>query len=417
VSGERILVVDDSPRIRSALRQVILEPAGYRVLTAHDGQAGLERALRERPDLVLLDVSMPRLSGLEVLEKLHQARFEWPVIVMTMHGSEDVAAQALRLGARDYLRKPFKVEDVLSRVRQALRESDLLRERQALLKRLEEANRLLTRRVNDLTALSAIGQAVTSVMDLESVLRRVVEASVYLCRADEGVLYLVDEESGELQITDAQSEGERVADGLRLRVADRVANHVLETRKPVLLTQQDLNIRLRGATGFLVHSLLSVPLASKERVIGVLSVINRRRERNFARDDVTRLWAIADYAAIAVENARLLNTMRNTAIAEMLNNTVVMVSRYINSPLMSLMIKADRLVQAQQSGTLIDSSGLVSDLARLTEAKVQEIRAMLTVLRDLASPQVIASVDNIEALDINTKVQERLADIRARYSE
>jgi transcriptional regulator with GAF, ATPase, and Fis domain len=336
---------------------------------------------------------------------------------MTMHGSEDVAAQALRLGARDYLRKPFKVEDVLSRVRQALRESDLLRERQALLKRLEEANRLLTRRVNDLTALSAIGQAVTSVMDLESVLRRVVEASVYLCRADEGVLYLVDEESGELQITDAQSEGERVADGLRLRVADRVANHVLETRKPVLLTQQDLNIRLRGATGFLVHSLLSVPLASKERVIGVLSVINRRRERNFARDDVTRLWAIADYAAIAVENARLLNTMRNTAIAEMLNNTVVMVSRYINSPLMSLMIKADRLVQAQQSGTLIDSSGLVSDLARLTEAKVQEIRAMLTVLRDLASPQVIASVDNIEALDINTKVQERLADIRARYSE
>jgi len=415
VAGERILVIDDSQRIRSALREVILEPEGYHVLTAHDGQAGLERALRERPDLILLDVNMPRMTGLEVLEKLHEARFEWPVILMTLHGSEEVAVQAFRLGARDYLRKPFKVEDVLACVRRALVESQLLRQREELLKRLEVTNLQLKRRVNDLTALSAIGQAVTSLMDLESVLSRVVEASVYLCQADEGVLYLADQESGELYMTAAQSPGEKAAQGLHLRVADRLANHVLKTGKPILLTQEILSSRLKGQTGYLVHSLLSVPIRSRERVIGVLCVVNRVRERDFVEDDVTRLQAIANYAAIAVENARLLDTTRDAAVAQMLNKTVVTVSQYVNSPLMALMIKADQLVQAQEGGNLVDSEGLVSEMARLTEMKVQEIRAMLTVLRDLASPQVLAKADGIQTLDIDARVQERLARIKARY--
>jgi two-component system NtrC family sensor kinase len=415
VAGERILVIDDSQQIRSALRQVILEPEGYRVLTAADGQAGLALALREHPDLILLDVNMPRMDGLQVLEKLREARYEWPVILMTLHGSENVAVRAFRLGVYDYLRKPFRVEDVLGCVRRALAEGRLKRERDELLKRLEASNRLLQRRVIDLTALAAIGQAVTSVMDLEGVLNRVVEASVYLCRADEGVLYLVDEQSGELYMTAAQSLGEKAAQGLHLRVVDRLAIRVLEAGKPVLLTREVLSNRLRGQTGYLVHSLLSVPLCSRERAIGVLCVVNRVRERDFTRDDMDRLRAIADYAAVAVEKAALINKARNTAIAQMLNNTVVTVSHYVNTPLMALMIKADHLVQARKEGKLVDSQGLVLEMARFAEMKVQEIKAVLTVLRDLASPQVVTYIDNIQMLDIDAKVQERLKRIKTRY--
>ena len=415
MAGERILVIDDSQRIRSALRQAILEPEGYRVLTAPDGQAGLALALRERPDLVLLDVNMPRMNGLEVLAKLHEARYEWPVILMTLHGSEEVAVQAFRLGARDYLRKPFQVEEVLACVRRTLVESQLKRERGELLKRLEASNRLLKRRISDLTALSAIGQAVTSLMDLQNVLNRVIEASVYLCRADEGVLYLVDEKSGELYIMAAQSLGEKAARGLHLRVVDRLATRVLQVGKPILLTREALSSSLRGQTGYLVHSLLSVPLRSKERAIGVLCVVNRVHERDFVREDLDRLRAIADYAAIAVENAILVNNAREAAIAQMLNNTVVTVSHYINTPLMALMFKADHLVQALQEGKLVDSQGLVPELARFTEMKVQEIKAVLTVLRDIASPQVVTYIDNIQMLDIGAKVQEHLKRIKAQY--
>jgi two-component system NtrC family sensor kinase len=244
----------------------------------------------------------------------------------------------------------------------------------------------------------------------------VVEASVYLCRADEGVLYLADEESGELYMTAAQSLGEKAAQGLRLRVVDRLATHVLETGKPILLTGEVLSNRLQGQTGYLVHSLLSVPLRSKEKAIGVLCVVNRVRERDFGRDDLNRLRAMANYAAIALENASLLKTTRNTAIAEVLNNTVVTVSHYVNTPLMALMIKADRLVHARQEGALADSEGLVPDMARFTEMKVEEIKAVLNVLRDLASPQVVEYIDSIQMLDIDAKVQERLASIKAQYN-
>jgi two-component system NtrC family sensor kinase len=414
VAGERILIVDDNQRMRSALRQA-LESEGYRVLIARDGRAGLERILKERPDIVLLDVNMPRMTGLEVLAKLQEAQYEWPVILMTLHGSEDVAAKALRLGARDYLRKPLKIEEALSCVSRVLVESRLRRERAELLKRLEDSNRMLQRRVNEQAALSAIGQAVTSVMDLEGVLNRAVEAAVYLCQSDEGVLYLADEKSGELYLTAAQSLGEKAAHGLHLRVVDRLAMHVLETGKPLLLTHEVLKSRLSGQTGYLVHSLLNVPLKAKGRAIGVLGVVNRARARDFVQDDMVRLQAIADYAAIAVENALLLKNTRNTATAQMLNKTVVTVSHYINTPLMALMMKADHLVQEREKGALIDSEGLVSEMARFTEMKVQEIKAVLTVLSDLASPQMITYIDNIQMLDIGAKVQERLARIKAQY--
>jgi CheY-like chemotaxis protein len=76
VAGERILVIDDSQEIRSILRNMILGPNGYQVMTAQDGQQGIECALREHPDLILTDVNMPRMTGIEVLQKLRDAEYE-----------------------------------------------------------------------------------------------------------------------------------------------------------------------------------------------------------------------------------------------------------------------------------------------------------------------------------------------------
>ena len=196
MAGERVLVIDDSEEIRTILREMILGPNGYQVATAQDGQEGIEYALREHPDLILTDVNMPRMTGIEVLQKLREAQYEWPVILMTFHGSEDIAVQAFRLGVRDYIRKPFEVEEVLTIVERALVESRLRREKEELLRRLEVANRQLNRQVAELTTLYAIGQAVTSVLDLDKLLNRVVEASIYLCHADEGTLYLIDKATG-----------------------------------------------------------------------------------------------------------------------------------------------------------------------------------------------------------------------------
>jgi two-component system NtrC family sensor kinase len=422
VTGERILVVDDSSQIRATLRRMILEPEGYEVLTASDGQAGLDTALRERPDLVLLDVNMPRLTGLQVLEALHRARYEWPVILMTSHGSEQVAVEALRLGVRDYIPKPFEVQDVLARVQRALVESKLRRERADLTRRLEAANARLSRQVSDLTVLQALGQAVTSLLDTENMLGRVVEGAVYLCRADEGVLYVVDPDTGELYMMAAQSAGQKAAQGLRLRVIDRLVNRVVETGEPILLTSKMLSsAQLRVQTGYLVYSLLSVPLKTRGRTIGVLCVVNKGRLQDFSQDDVGRLRAVASYAAIAVENSQLVEATRKDAVADMLDKTVATVAHYINNPLMSLMVKADGLVLAKQRGALVEATdapgepGQVEELARFTERKVQEIKAVLTILSDLTSPQIVTHMDDVKMLDIDARVRDRLRRIQAQY--
>jgi CheY-like chemotaxis protein len=342
------------------------------------------------------------------------------VILMTSHGSEEVAIQALRLGVRDYVHKPFQLQDVLARVRRALVESRLRRERAQLLQQLEATNATLSRRVNDLTVLQALGQAVTSLLDMENMLGRVVEGAVYLCRADEGVLYLADPDTHELYITAAKTAGQPAAQGLRLRVMDRLADRVFTTGKPILLTSKVLTDQVRTQTGYLVYSLLSVPLRTRGRSIGVLCVVNRAHLEDFVRDDIGRLSAVASYAAIAIENSRLVETTRRDAVADALENTVSTVAHYINNPLMALMVKADGLVLAKERGALVEANSgaeppLVDDMARFTERKVQEIKAVLTILSDLTSPQLTTNLDDVQMLDIEARVRDRLRQIRAQY--
>ena len=136
MAHETILVVDDSAEMVGFLREYILSPQGYRMLSAGDGQTGLEMAVAHKPDLIMLDMSMPRMTGMEMLAALRQTDCRAPVIFMTMHGSEIVAVEAFRLGVRDYLAKPFTVEEVQQAVDRALQETRLAREKEELTRNL-----------------------------------------------------------------------------------------------------------------------------------------------------------------------------------------------------------------------------------------------------------------------------------------
>ena len=117
MTTETILIVDDSIEMQDILKDYILLPMGYHVLTASDGMEGLDMAMQFQPDLIFLDMNMPRMDGLEMLAALHQMNCYIPVIFMTVYGSERVIVEAFRLGACDCLNKPFKVEEVRSILR------------------------------------------------------------------------------------------------------------------------------------------------------------------------------------------------------------------------------------------------------------------------------------------------------------
>jgi DNA-binding response OmpR family regulator len=116
----KILIVEDEPGMVAGLRDNF-EFEGYEVLTARDGVAGLERALKESPDLVLLDVMMPRMSGLDVCKQLKAKRPQIPIIMLTARGQEVDKVVGLELGADDYVTKPFSIRELLARVKAVLR--------------------------------------------------------------------------------------------------------------------------------------------------------------------------------------------------------------------------------------------------------------------------------------------------------
>jgi DNA-binding response OmpR family regulator len=118
--GARILIVEDEPPMRMALRDM-LAAERYRVLTANDGEAGLYQALEERPDLILLDVMLPKLDGYAVCAELRRLEIAAPILMLTAKAQVHDRVTGLDSGADDYLVKPFSTDELLARVRALLR--------------------------------------------------------------------------------------------------------------------------------------------------------------------------------------------------------------------------------------------------------------------------------------------------------
>jgi len=121
----RILIIEDETPMRTALTDV-LEGEGYRALAAADGEAGLRKAVTEKPDLILLDVMMPKLDGFAVCAELRRLGHATPVLMLTAKGQIEDRVNGLDAGADDYLVKPFSTEELLARVRALLRRTQRL---------------------------------------------------------------------------------------------------------------------------------------------------------------------------------------------------------------------------------------------------------------------------------------------------
>ncbi|OGO16159.1 MAG: hypothetical protein A2Y93_04485 [Chloroflexi bacterium RBG_13_68_17] len=296
---ELVLVAEDSEEIRRFVEESILGPAGYRVTAVGDGMSALTLAGELRPDFVLTDENMPGLSGLDLIRRLHNERPDLPLILMSSEDSQVLAAEASLAGASAFLVKPFTSDQLLAAIESA---------RQALAERRAAAGdrdaAALEKRIRELEALARIGRTVTAMLDLDRVLMTVIDEAVRLTGAEEGSLLLMDEGSGELYMRASKNFDEGFARTFRLRVEDSLAGQVIASGRPFLL---DERAPQKIKTSYLVQSLAYVPLRVRGHTIGVLGVDNRATRKQMSKQDLTVLEAMADYAAIAIENAQLYN--------------------------------------------------------------------------------------------------------------
>ncbi len=302
-----ILVVDDNEQLGSFITETLLPSFGYRCRQVFDGSSALIAIHELKPSLLLLDLDLPDISGLDLLRRLKNEGTSVPAILFTAHGSEQIVVEAFQLGVEDYLIKPVEPDQLAASIGRALEETRLRREKTLLVSELNE-------QVNWLSSLSKIGQSVTSTLDLDEVLRRIVEAAVQLTQADEGFLALLDHSTGTLYLRASKNIDGHISSSLRLPIADSLLGETLTTGKPMRKITQLVDKPIKIGTGLLVNSLMNVPILSKGRPLGVLSVDNRKNPQGFTQREEIILTSLADYAAIALENASLYQQARHEIV-------------------------------------------------------------------------------------------------------
>lgn len=310
----KVLVADDGRDNREFIVDYILKPNGFTPLIARDGLEAMNIIKQTKPDIILLDLQMPRMNGMEVLDALQKEGLDIPVILMTFHGSEEVAVEVYRKGVRDYVRKPYTVDEMMDAMNRCLGEVRLRQEKEALTNRLLRANASLNRRVRELNTLYQIGKNVTALVGMEILLPRIVDAAASVIGAEEGVLYLL--EGTQLVCRAQKSHAEPKAVACHEFSTDPIALRAVQTGQPVVFSPEELD-KFRAKNPSLPTAIASIPLIVKNQPVGVLSVSNiSSTARSFTKQDGAMLSALSDYAAIAIENARIYAALEETSTRE-----------------------------------------------------------------------------------------------------
>ena len=303
MAGETVLVIDNRAAPRQRLIETVLNPGGYTSLESDTFEAGLQVALEQSPDLIVLTAQAVPPGAFESLKKLGASSQPIPVLLIVEPPAERWVADAGCAGVRDVLFEPFGPGEALRVIERALTETRLRRERDELADKLAQVRRQMEWQLQELNAIYTVGKTATAMPDLERVLAQVVEAATYMARGEEGSLMLVDDASGKLYLRASKHLDQPAAGGLRVQVEDALLDRVLKFGRPVMMAGQDWR---KVNPSHPAKALLYVPLTvPPDRIIGVLGVSNEVSERIFTERDMFLLSALGDYAAIAIENARL----------------------------------------------------------------------------------------------------------------
>lgn len=313
-NGVKVLVVDDGRDNRDFIVDYVLRPHGFEPIVARDGVEGMEIVRKRQPDIILLDLQMPRMNGLQVLDALNSEGWDIPVILMTFHGSEDVAVEVYRKGVRDYVKKPYTIEEMLEAMDRCLGEVRLRKEKDALTERLLHANATLNRRIRELNALYQIGKSVTALVGMEQLMVRIVDAATQVIGAEQGSLMLLEHDTLVRRAVKLRAD-------LRARpdaeiVEDPITWRAVKSGQPVILKPEEL-YQYRQQDPSLPAAVVIVPVQIGGRTLGVLSVENVQMDsRPFTQQDGAMLSALADYAAVAIENTRIYNALEDATARE-----------------------------------------------------------------------------------------------------
>jgi signal transduction histidine kinase/DNA-binding response OmpR family regulator len=287
----KILIADDVMDNQVLLSRY-MKNEGYDYITASDGVQVLEKARREMPDLILLDVNMPEKDGFTALQELRAdpAIRHIPVIILTAaHPSPNDVQWGLNLGADDYITKPFDKRELLARIRTKLR--------------VKEAEDVIRRRNRELSVLPEIGKELSARLDINELADAVLHRTVETLGAVMGHIILLDSK-GPVHKKYGVSAPTSVVQEIHFPPLNELVDQIRETRQGLIIENTQADPRWQGVQDTPARSMIIVPMFGHLDLIGLL-ILSHEQTGYFGLDHLLLLQAIASQASIAVENAQL----------------------------------------------------------------------------------------------------------------
>jgi len=268
----KVLVVDDEDMIREMVKEV-LRGEGYEVLTAADGRSALSGIREGGINLLLTDIKMPEMGGMELIREAKKLDPELLSIIMTGYGTLETARKAIREGAYDYLLKPFDLVDLRMAVAKAFER-----------RRLNEENA----RLKQLTGLFEVSQKLSGTIESNALAELLLRSALSQTQAERGGVWLVD---GDGRMQKVVTDG----DGLDLK---GTVDEVVQKGQPLLMSADN-------------GELILLPLITKRRILGVIGLQKIGGERGFSPGDRELLNLLANQGAISLENSLLFSNLQD----------------------------------------------------------------------------------------------------------
>lgn len=309
LSQERILLVESDPDVSDFISRQALRPLGYHVRVVGDATTAIQEAMQTSPDVVLVNMNLPGLSGKDLLVALASQGIEEPVIVIAKEGMEGDVIQAFRLGATDYLTWPMREAEVVSAVERALGQVRAKHERARLSQQLERTNTELQQRVRELTTIFGIGKAVTSLTDQRTLFNKIIDGGVFVAGAEKGWLLLRHGENKIFTLNACKNMPKSIVKRIGQTWDDGISSLVALSGESLTIHGTPLK---RFKVSQLGQSVLVVPVKAQNEVVGLL-VVMRKEAKAFSQSNQTMLEAVSDYASISLMNARLFDALEKRA--------------------------------------------------------------------------------------------------------